>query len=48
MLKEKAGKKTTRTRRSRKTTAKAVEAPKAELELPAAEEAPKAEEPKAE
>ena len=55
MLKEKAGKKTTRTRRSRKSTAKAAEAPVAEApvaELPAAEapvaELPAAEEPKAE
>ncbi|MDE5970341.1 MAG: 50S ribosomal protein L17 [Muribaculaceae bacterium] len=45
MLKEKAGKKTTRTRRSRKSTAKAAEAPAAEAP---ATEAPKAEEPKAE
>ena len=55
MLKEKAGKKTTRTRRSRKSTAKAAEAPVAAApvaELPAAEapvaELPAAEEPKAE
>ncbi|MDE6353200.1 MAG: bL17 family ribosomal protein, partial [Muribaculaceae bacterium] len=45
LLKEKAGKKTTRTRRSRKSTAKAAEAPATEAP---ATEAPKAEEPKAE